>query len=160
MPAAEVQAHQINLRVTYEEEAAIHAACEALGSGLTQSGLVQLAVFQALTDLGMLLGDDAPPRLKPEYSYPFVPQRPDGESARARVTVYVVDFTYPTLVTAAWALRISVPMLVIGATLRYVALLRLINERRQRAEPKKYNPALAKLSVPYDFDELVRSTRR
>jgi len=157
MSNAAPKATQVNLRCTYEEETAIEAACEVLG--LTLSSLVELGLIQAVTDLGMTLLDDAAPRLKPGYVWPFAPKRPEGDSAKARITAYVPAAIYPTVESAAWALRLSLPMFAIGAALRQIALAKLINERRHKSEPAKFNVKLAKLTVPYEFDELVKSTR-
>jgi len=151
------KATQVNLRCTYEEEAAIEAACEVLG--LTLSSLVELGLTQVVTDFGMMLMDDAAPRLKPGYVWPFAPKRPEGDSAKARITAYVPAAIYPTVEAAAWAVRLSIPMFAIGAALREIALAKLLNERRQKSEPAKFNSKLAKLTVPYAFDELVKSTR-
>lgn len=151
------RAIQINLRCTYAEEDAIQAGSEALG--LTLSNLVEIGLVQAVIDLGMLLLDDAPPRLKPGYVWPFAPQRPEGESAKARITAYVPAPLHPTVESAAWAVRLSLPMFAIGAALRHLALARLMNERRKKTEPAKYNEKLAALTLPYRFDEAVQSSR-
>lgn len=151
----ETKSIQVNLRCTYEEEEALRAACEAVP--LTISRLVEIGVTQAVTDLGMALLDDAAPRLRPDYVWPFAPARPEGESAKTRLTAYIPADLYPTLETAAWAVRLSIPFFSIGAALREVALLKLMNERRK---PPKHNAALAKVALPYKFDDLVRTTRR
>lgn len=151
------KANQVNLRVTFEEEKAISDACEALG--LNISNLVEIGVIQAVIDLGMTLLDDSAPRLKPGYLWPWEPKRPEGESAKARITAYLPAPIYPTVESAAWALRLSVPMFSIGSALRHVSLAKLINERRQKSEPAKFNAKLAKVAVPYDFDALAKTTR-
>jgi uncharacterized protein (DUF1778 family) len=151
------KATQVNLRCTYEEETCLTSAAEALG--VNQSQLVELGLIQAVVDIGMTLVDDAAPRLKPGYIWPWEPKRPEGESAKARVTAYVPAIVYPTIESAAWALRLSVPQFAIGATLRLVALAKLINERRHKTEPQKHNPRLVKVVVPYGFDELAKTTR-
>lgn len=151
------KAVQINLRCTFDEERALEAACAALR--ITQSQLVELALIQASTDLGLQLLDDTAPRLKPGYVWPWEPKRPDGESAKARFVAYVPALIYPTIESAAWAVRLSVPLYAIGAALRLVARAKLINERRQKTEPKKFNAALAKVDLPYDFDALAKTHR-
>jgi hypothetical protein len=151
------KAVQVNLRCTFEEERAIEAACVALR--ITQSHLVELSLIQASADLGLRLFDDLAPRLKPGYVWPWEPKRPDGESAKARFVAYVHAPIFPTIESAAWAVRLSVPLFAIGSSLRQVALLKLMNERRQKAEPKKWNAALAKIEVPYGFDALAKTHR-
>jgi hypothetical protein len=151
------KAAQVNLRCTYEEEEAIASACEALGMSL--STLIEISVHQAVIDLGMTLLDEAAPRLKTGYVWPFAPRRPEGESSKARVTAYITAAVFPTLESAAWAVRLSTPLFCIGSTLRQIALAKLANERRQKSSPNTFNAKLAKVKVPYDFDGLVRSTR-
>lgn len=151
------RAEQVNLRCTYEEEAALQAGCDALG--LSLSNLVEIGVLQSCIDLGMTLLDDAPPRLKPGYVWPFAPKRPEGESSKARITAYIIAPLYPTVAAAAWAVRLSAPLFGIGSALRQIALIKLTNERRQKSEPAKFNAKLAKVVVPYDFEDVVRSTR-
>lgn len=158
LPMADAdKAVQINLRCTFEEERAIDAACAALR--VTQSQLVELGLIQATFDLGLRLFDDAAPRLKVGYVWPWEPKRPEGESAKARLVSYVPAPVYPTVETAAWAIRLSVPLFAIGAALRQVALAKLINERRQKAEPKKFNSQLAKVELPYGFDAIAKTSR-
>lgn len=154
MPAA---ATQVNLRCTYEEEAALVAAAAALD--LAVSYLVEAGGIQAALDLGGRLLDDAPPRLKPGFAWPWEPRRIEGESAKARITAYVGPTAAETVASAAWAVRLSTPLFLIGATLRLVAQLKLVNERRQKLEPGKYNEALAAVRLPYGFDELARTAK-
>jgi hypothetical protein len=145
-------ARQISIRCTYAEETAITAASQAIDLPLSQ--LVEFAIIQACVDMGMLLGDDTRPRLRPDYVWPFAPARPDGESAQTRVAAYLSPHVKPTAEAAAWAVGQSLPNFAIGATLRYVALLRRLNHRRRRTP--RYNEALASLELPYGVDELVR----
>lgn len=155
------KAQQINLRCTYEEEACVEAAAVALG--LTNSSVIELGLIQAVCDLGMTLLDDQAPRLRVGFVWPFEPKRPDGESAKTRITAYVAPAIYPAISSAAWAVRLSLPLFAIGAGLRFVAIARLVNERRGEAkeasEKAKFNPKLAKVNVPYDFDSLVKNPR-
>ncbi len=152
-----MKAVQVNIRWTFEEEATIVAAAEALG--LATSAFIELSLYQASVDLGMLLLDGAAPRLKPGYSWPYTPMRSEGESSRSRQTVYVPAAVYPTIVTAAWAVHLSVPLFAIGSTLRQVAFLKLANEKWQRVDAQRFNPKLASIRLPYDFDEVAKSAR-
>lgn len=151
------RAVQINLRCTPEEGRAIKDASAALR--ITQSQLVELALIEACAELGMQLLDDTPPRLKPEFVWPWKPKRAAGVTARARVVAYVPAVLYPAFENAAWAVRLSVPLYAIGAALRLVARGKLINEWRQKSAPKKFSVELAKVLLPYEFDMLVKPQR-
>lgn len=148
---------QINLRPTFDEEGTIQQASAALL--MTPSALIQLGLIQACTDLRMMLLDDEAPRLKPGFVWPFIPVRPEGASGKLRLTAYLQAALHPTVETAAWALRISVPMFAIGAALRLISLAKLVNERRAKSEPGKFNAQLAAVHVPYGFDEVAKAAK-
>lgn len=146
------ESKQLGIRCTFEEESCIREAAAALDVDV--STLLEVAMAQQCVDLGMALGDDTPPRLRPGFSWLFAPARGDGDSAKTRLTGYAGPLLYPTFESAAYALHVSVPLFAIGSTLRHIAILQAANAER-RGE-KTHNAALAKVGVPYGFDELVR----
>jgi hypothetical protein len=147
-------AQQVGVRCTLEEHDALCAAAEALN--ITLSSLLELGAVTAVTDLGVLLGTDTTPRIRPGFAWPFAPLRPEGSSSARRITPYIPAPYFRSVEAVAWALRLSVPHFLIGATLRYIALRRLDNDRRRKADPS-YSAAIAALKVPYGFDALVRA---
>lgn len=146
------ESKQMGVRCTFEEETCIRSAATALD--VETSVLVELSMIDQCNALGMLVGSPTPPRLKPGYSWDFEPARADGDSAKTRLTVYASALLYPSFEAAAWTLRVSMPLFAIGSTLRYIAALKADNASRKTE--KTYNAALAKVTVPYDFDKRIR----
>lgn len=109
------------IRVTVFEFNAINDAAAALKS--QRATLMQEGVIEAAHKLGLFSGLDLP--VKPRRAkWTDVPERGD-ESASERFAVSFSPTTYDLLQRAAKLVDVSESLFAIGATLRYIANLKL-----------------------------------
>jgi len=126
------------LRVTIEENNAINAAAAALES--QRATLIQEGVTEAAHRLGLYAGLDLPMRPR-RVRWSDTPERHE-ESATERFAVSYSPQLYALLKRAAELVGISEPLFAIGATLRYLAVLK-------KAHPK--NAKLQAVRLPRKF---------
>ena len=141
----------VSLRLMFEEDAPIKAGAKALAVDV--GPLLYTAALGAAHRLGFYEGMDSHVRLKPTFVWKDAPERPENESAKVRLTISVHPLHFEAISRAAEAVRASVPLFLIGATLRFLADAKAANAREARADKKKLNERLAALELPQQYKE-------
>ncbi|WP_163778695.1 hypothetical protein [Myxococcus vastator] len=135
----------VTIRLLEAEDTALEKAVKALSTKRSKLGIAQLictAGMEEAADLGFRPSTwpSSAQGVKVEWESP--PRGREGTVPRRTITV--PPLYYPVLTAAADAASVSLPLFLVGASLRWIA-------RRKRAEPS--NKALQQVHLPHHYSE-------
>jgi uncharacterized protein (DUF1778 family) len=148
----------VSLRLMTYERDLFDAATAALSdpdARFTHAPLFSTSGLEEAHRLGVYTGVEPPTPLKPG-TWSNLPRRPEGISAKERLTVTLHPAHYDVIAHAAELAQVSVPLFLVGATLHYLANVKRANARLERhpdpARRARFRPALKHLRLPRQYE--------
>ena len=148
----------VSLRLMTYERDLFDAATEALSdpdARFTHAPLFSTAGLEEAHRLGVYTGVDplAPPD---RATWSNLPRRPEGISAKERLTVTLHPAHYGVVARAAELAEVSVPLFLVGSALHYLANVKRANARLEHhaapARRSRFRPALKHLRLPRQYE--------